>query len=398
MRKIIILGVCLIMSVSAVLAQGIKFEKAEWSKLLAKAKKEKKLIFIDCHTSWCGPCKRLATNVFTQPEVGGFFNKHFINAKYDMEVGEGIELKKKFEVSAYPTLLYVNEKGEIEHRTVGAVGTEALIQQGKVAMDSESNFASIKKRYESGDRTPAFLESYITALDRAAMTNEKMKVVEVYLTALPLKDLLTKEKWPLLQENINDPVSPVFQKLVLGRHVLKKQLGDAVVDTRIFVVLRNRMAKMNEEGAVLDTAYYNQFVKFLKQVTYEKAPMFLAQLYALKYAEEGEFQKMTDVLQEVFQYNLMQGLDRTECLVTYLNKMQKCQDMALVGKVCQWMDRLERDTNDPIQKIALKDLQYNLLITHGKTVEAEQIKALSDEMAKKFEEDYKHEITRRLVN
>lgn len=397
MRKIIILGVCLIMSVSAVLAQGIKFEKAEWNKLLTKAKKENKLIFIDCHTSWCGPCKRLATDVFTRPEVGDFFNKHFINVKYDMEVGEGIELKKKFEVSAYPTLLYVNSKGEIEHRSVGAVGAETLIQQGKLAMDPERNFASIQKRYEEGDRTPAFLESYIRVLDKAAMRNAKMKVVEEYLAALPLKDLLTKEKWPLVEENIKDPVSPVFQQVVLGRHTLKKQLGD-VVDSRIFIVLRNQMAKMNEEGAVLDTAYYNQFVKFLKRVTYEKAPGFLVQLYALKYAEEGEYQKMLDVLQEVFRYNLMQGLDRTDCLVTYLNKMQKCQDLTLVGEVCQWVDRLEQETIDPIQKVALKDLQYNLLTTHGETAEAEQVRAVADEIARKFEQDYKHEITRHLVN
>lgn len=397
MRKIIILGVCLIMSVGAVCAQGIKFEKVGWNKLLAKAKKENKLIFIDCHTSWCGPCKRLATNVFTRSEVGNFFNKHFINAKYDMEVGEGIELKKKFEITAYPTLLYVNSRGEIEHRSVGAVGPEALIQQGKLAMDPERNFASIQKRYEEGDRTPAFLESYINALDRAAMRSVKMKVVEEYLAALPLKDLLTKEKWSLVEENIKDPVSPVFQQVVLGRQTLKKQLGD-VVDSRIFIVLRNQMAKMNEEVAVWDTAYYGQFVKFLQRVTYEKAPMFLAQLYALKHAEEGEYQKMLDVLQEVFQYNLMQGFDRTDCLVTYLNKMQKCQDMALVGEVCQWVDGLEQGTIDPLQKVALKDLQYNLLITHGRTTEAEQVKAVADEICKKFEQDYKHEITRRLVN
>mgnify|MGYP002278420211 CR=1 FL=1 len=39
-------------------SKGITFEQTkEWKKVLKKAKKEKKLIFIDCYTSWCGPCK-----------------------------------------------------------------------------------------------------------------------------------------------------------------------------------------------------------------------------------------------------------------------------------------------------------------------------------------------------
>lgn len=43
-------------------SKGITFEQTkEWKKVLKKAKKEKKLIFIDCYTSWCGPCKMLSS-------------------------------------------------------------------------------------------------------------------------------------------------------------------------------------------------------------------------------------------------------------------------------------------------------------------------------------------------
>jgi cation transport ATPase len=41
--------------------RSIDFEQTkEWKKVLKKAKKEKKLIFVDCYTSWCGPCKMLS--------------------------------------------------------------------------------------------------------------------------------------------------------------------------------------------------------------------------------------------------------------------------------------------------------------------------------------------------
>ena len=78
-------------------------------KVLKKAKKEKKLIFIDCYTSWCGPCKMLSSQVFTREDVGNQFNADFVNVKYDMEKdADGVMLKDKFEVKAFPTLVFVD--------------------------------------------------------------------------------------------------------------------------------------------------------------------------------------------------------------------------------------------------------------------------------------------------
>ena len=51
---------------------GIEFSKGSWKKQLNQAKRQKKLIFLDCHTKWCGFCKVLAQYVFTDPEVARF--------------------------------------------------------------------------------------------------------------------------------------------------------------------------------------------------------------------------------------------------------------------------------------------------------------------------------------
>ena len=39
------------------LGQGVNFEHITFDEALAKAKAENKLIFMDCYTTWCGPCK-----------------------------------------------------------------------------------------------------------------------------------------------------------------------------------------------------------------------------------------------------------------------------------------------------------------------------------------------------
>ncbi len=113
------------------LNQGIVFHDVSFSEALKKAKKENKTIFLDAYTSWCGPCKKLKNFVFTDINVGAYFNSHFINLAVDMEKGEGLELARKFNVQAYPTLFFINPKGDIIKTVIGYQTADQLIQQAK---------------------------------------------------------------------------------------------------------------------------------------------------------------------------------------------------------------------------------------------------------------------------
>ena len=95
--------------------QGVHFEDLTLDEALAKAKAENKLVFMDCYTSWCGPCKWMATEIFPQKEAGDYFNPKFISVKYDMEKGEGLKLKDKYKPSGYPTFFIIRPDGRIQH-------------------------------------------------------------------------------------------------------------------------------------------------------------------------------------------------------------------------------------------------------------------------------------------
>lgn len=86
-------------------ADGIAFRELSFPEALKRAEVEDKLLFVDCFTTWCGPCKRLSKVVFKDSLVADYFNRHFVNLKMDMEKDEGVELRKKYGVHAYPTLL-----------------------------------------------------------------------------------------------------------------------------------------------------------------------------------------------------------------------------------------------------------------------------------------------------
>ena len=106
-------------------AQGISFTQGNWKEVQALAAQENKAIFLDVYTSWCGPCKMMANKVFTQKEAGDYFNANFINYKIDAEKGEGIEIAKKYQISSYPTCLFLTPDGKLVSSFVGAKDEKA---------------------------------------------------------------------------------------------------------------------------------------------------------------------------------------------------------------------------------------------------------------------------------
>ena len=153
MKKVVLLF--LVVFSASLYAQevGIKFSKDSLlSDALAQAKKEGKLVFIDCYTTWCGPCKRLAKDIFPLKEVGDFYNSHFINLSFDMEKGEGLKIRKQYGVQAFPTLLFLNSNGEMMHLGLGSMPAEAFISLGNTALDDTKNLRSITVKMKAGDK------------------------------------------------------------------------------------------------------------------------------------------------------------------------------------------------------------------------------------------------------
>jgi thioredoxin 1 len=112
----------------------IAFVNSKWKEVLAEAKKSSKFIFVDAYTSWCGPCKLLKSTTFKDEKTALYFNKNFINFTVDMEKEEGPVLAKKWDITAYPSLLFFNAEGEMVLKQVGFVNAETLMEFGRQAL------------------------------------------------------------------------------------------------------------------------------------------------------------------------------------------------------------------------------------------------------------------------
>lgn len=86
---------------------------------------------MDAYTTWCGPCRYMSANVFTDQSVAEYYNAHFINLKMDMERGEGPTLSRRYSVMGYPTLLFINSNGEVKKRVMGGKKAAEFIALGQ---------------------------------------------------------------------------------------------------------------------------------------------------------------------------------------------------------------------------------------------------------------------------
>ena len=116
-------------------AQDINWVTLEEAQALQK--KEPKKIMMDAYTAWCGPCKMLDRNTFSNKDVADYINKHYYAVKFNAEGNDEVtfkgktyknpkydpakakrrnsahELTRALGVRAYPTLLFFDEEAQL---------------------------------------------------------------------------------------------------------------------------------------------------------------------------------------------------------------------------------------------------------------------------------------------
>jgi len=219
---------------------GILFEKSPLSVSLLKAKNENKLVFVDCYTVWCGPCKEMAKNIFTIDTVSAFFNKTFVNVQLDMEKGEGKPAVVKYHIEAYPSFLLLDGDGNLVYKFVGAMNAKEFMVKAKEGQNPSNRIVVMNKMYADGNRSKDFLREYIKVKIDMMEKSEGVKVAEQYFDMLSPQEKLLPENWYLFSNNryamyLSDVHSRNFNYLadhwrefaaIDGKDVVEERMGN----------------------------------------------------------------------------------------------------------------------------------------------------------------------------
>ncbi|HMG14750.1 MAG TPA: thioredoxin family protein, partial [Saprospiraceae bacterium] len=211
----------------SIMAQGIEFDHtSNWKELKEKAKSQNKLIFIDAFTTWCGPCKMMSKDIFPDGAVGSYYNSNFVNAKIDMEKGEGLEIAQLYGVRAYPTFLFIDGDGVLQHRGVGYQEAADFVKLGSEAMNTDTRMGSLNAKYAKGERDPEFLYK-LAGIKKAAYEADADKVAEEYFNTQ--KDWSTDRNLEMIYEFAGNFNSALTKYYIEHKDKFEDKYGKAAI-------------------------------------------------------------------------------------------------------------------------------------------------------------------------
>lgn len=181
MKKLFFLWVFVAMGF--VVSAQTDFRDLSLKEALKVAKQEGKMVFVDFYTDWCGPCKKMARDVFPQKKVGDFFNAKFVCLKLNAEK-EGKTWAQRYKVTAYPTFLVLDTDGEVQASMKGALGADEFMNKIEEQLNPDYAPERLTALYAEGNRTPEVVNRYAMYLLVHNQEKPGMKVVNDYYASL----------------------------------------------------------------------------------------------------------------------------------------------------------------------------------------------------------------------
>lgn len=122
----------------------VHFESATFKQALKKAAKGHKVVMVDLYTDWCGWCKRLDRDTYSNDAVGAYTDANMVSLKMDAE-HDGAELAQQGHVQGYPTILFFDENGNEIHRLVGYQKPDQFLATLKTAVQKNGAKSAVHK-------------------------------------------------------------------------------------------------------------------------------------------------------------------------------------------------------------------------------------------------------------
>ena len=181
------LGLCLVLLVGFSLYRSLP-GRLPWiqsyQQALKQAQQEGKLILAYLYTDWCGYCKKMEAETFTDQAVIDEMSDSYVWLKLNAETDpEGRQLQERFNITGYPGLLLLDGDGQDMERISGFVPAGAFRQRVAAAAGGPDSFVSLlrtaSEEPDSIDVQYRLAEEYIERGDFSAAIERLRRVIEL---------------------------------------------------------------------------------------------------------------------------------------------------------------------------------------------------------------------------
>lgn len=357
-------------------------DQPEWNKVLRQAQHTGKVIFVDCYTTWCGPCKRMEKEVFVRANVANFFNQKFLNVKYDMEAGEGVRLKKQYGITAYPTYLFIDGNGNVLHKIIGAY-TEGddFLNYAVLAVTPGENYADLQQRYKNGERNSALMFSYLRALKLSGEQEKEAEIVNSYLSLMNKEHFMDRAYWEIIKHFMKDPLSGAFKILLENKAEIMEVNGKNEVNSLIYSLISEQVKK-NIAGYPVDGINFDRkaetaLIELMKKYEFPNRRELLARSMAAQYFRKGEWSGYALFLDTVIDFRLLEEHTSPLEEINYFTRLfvNVVLDKTLLEKALRWSEYTCQNENNPSERAKYLETKVLILEKLGRKAEVEEAKA-----------------------
>jgi thioredoxin-related protein len=373
MKRGILSLIIILFSVGYLNAQSVNFINGKWEEAREKAKSENKYLFVDCYTEWCGWCKILDKNTFSNAKVAELMNVNFVSVKIDMEKDYGINLAMKYRVNAFPTGLIFNSNGQLVYRILGYQAAEQFITTVSKAMNQsdQHNMQGISTNVDLD--FPQFYKDIFAGNGKRKWPEQK--VVTDFLDQQ--KDLFDEISWSVIAIcNVGEK----YEQFFLANTGKYSELFGSEADDKVNSILYGRLNKaIQKKDNALYTECLNDVDKYLSSGKEE-----IRQSFKLRYYSGiNDWKNFSNEFKIYLEKN---GYSNAATINTYCWAIyEKCDDRDVISSACGWMKKaLEFDS-----QYAYVDTYASLLFKNKNYQEAEKYANQAIITGKKAGEDVK---------
>lgn len=158
MKKLLLLFIITVVFSFSGIAQEGKINWMTFDEAIEAQAKEPKKIMIDMYTTWCGPCKMLDRNTFQHKDVAEYVNKNYYAVKFNAE-GDG-DIKFKDQTFSNPNFDASRKGRNSQHELAAAFGVTAY--PTIIFLDENSNLLIPVKGYHNPKQLEIFLKVFAT--------------------------------------------------------------------------------------------------------------------------------------------------------------------------------------------------------------------------------------------
>jgi len=364
-----------------------------WDQIKAKARVENKYIFLDCFATWCGPCKEMDREVYTDKSVGEFLNDHFISVKVQMDTSKADDqevqswyplahnIMKEYNLKSFPTYIFLSPEGNIVHKGIGFMDVEKFLKLLNQAINPEEQYYSLLETFHKQHLSYSIVPGLVKGLERIGEKDSAMNVanwyIENYLLKLNGPDLFRKENLRFVGSHIKSAHSQGFNwyyhHVPVIDNVMGKGYSTSVIDNSITKeVITPMLLKWdslgNYEVQKRDWANLRGTIRKEYNDDYAKRIVLDAQIRWYSYKQQWDEMVYFHV-KKIETY----GLDASEANVGTVNNIvyyvifQHSKDKAAIDKAIKWMKII---CEKYPQEQDYLDTYANLLYKKGETQKA----------------------------